>query len=114
MTSAGTKLVTETEVGNPLTSPAAHNSLEEVLTMAERCQTDPFCGNFGPLPMLEMKNRSRMAYSALVTAQDESGRVLAAWLSEPMFSTPEAATEHAEDVIGTEIWPLFSCCGGMD
>jgi hypothetical protein len=100
---SGTKQAMEI-VSNPFASPYAHVSLEEVLMTAGTCQTDPFCTSFGPMN----GPGSKPAFAALVTAQDRSGRLMAAWVSEPMFSTPEAAQEHAEEVIGPEIWNLFT------
>ena len=100
---SGTKLALDI-VSNPFANPSAHTTLEEVLMTAGTCQTDPFCTSFGPM----VGPGSKPAFAALVTAQDRSGRIQAAWVSEPMFSTPEAAQEHAEEVIGPEIWTLFT------
>ena len=93
-------------VGEPTTTPA-HVSLDEVLTLAGKNQTDPICMSLGPLDA----RSGKVAYAALVAAQDASGRLEAIWTSEPMFGSSEAAAEHAEDVIGVEIWPLlFNDC----
>ena len=93
-------------VSNPTTKPA-HVSLEEVLDVAASNQTDPLCLSFGPL----RSPGSKPVFAALVAVQDASGRLLASWTSEPVFGSSEAAVEHAEDVIGCEIWPLLcGCC----
>ena len=102
MTPSGTRMV-PVFVGEPETTAPAHISLDEVLTVAARNLTDPICMSLGPL-----KGTAEPTFAALVAAQDASGKLLAVWTSEPMFGSSEAAQEHAEDVIGSEIWPLFA------
>lgn len=102
MTLSGTRMV-PVFVGEPATTAPAHLSLDEVLTVAGKNSTDPLCMSFGPL-----KGSGRDTFAALVAAQDTSGKLLAVWTSGPIFSSSEAAQEHAEDVIGSEIWPLFA------
>jgi hypothetical protein len=104
MTPSGTRMVPvyvgETETTNP-----AHLSLNEVLDIAAEHQTDPVCLSLGPLK----GSTATPVFAALVAAQDASGRTKAIWTSEPMFGSAEAAQEHAQEVIGTELWPLLFC-----
>ena len=107
MPQSGTKMVSAS-VGTPKTNIPAHaTSLDEILDLAGKNQTDLICLSFGPLSSA-MSNK--VVYAALVAAQDASGELLATWTSEPMFDSSEAAVEHAQHVIGVEIWPLL--CGG--
>jgi hypothetical protein len=92
------------EVSNPAISSNQAHSLEDVLMIAGQCETDPFCTSFGPLP----GPGSKPAFAALITAQDRFGRLQAAWLSEPVFGTSEAALEHAEDMIGPDIYAIIA------
>ena len=68
--------------------------LEDVLMFAAKNQTEPVCVSFGP-----METGSQPAFAALIAAYSASGEIEAAWLSEPMFESPEAAIEHAEDLV---------------
>jgi hypothetical protein len=105
MTPSGTRMVPAL-VGEPeITLTPAHLSLDDVLTVAGKYETDPLCLSLGPLK----GSTNRHVFAALVAALDTSGTVQALWTSEPMFSSAEAAQEHAEDVIGTELWPLLFC-----
>jgi hypothetical protein len=87
-------------VSEPATTYNAH-TLEEVLMIAGRNGTEPFCSSFGPIG-------PKCLFAALVTAYNASGSLDAAWMSEPMFGTSRAALEHAEDLIGPEIFPIIS------
>ena len=86
-------------VSVPGSSTEAH-TLKEVLMIAGQYGTEPFCSSYG----------FQAPFAALITAQDASGNLQAAWVSEPMFGTPKAALNHAEDLCGPEIWPIISGC----
>ncbi len=101
MTPSGTRMAPEF-VSEP-EPKVAHITLDEVLNVAGRNSTDPLCMSLGPL-----KGSGGDTFAALVVAQDASGKLLAVWTSESMFGSSDAAQEHAEDVIGSEIWPLFA------
>lgn len=101
MSTSGTRMV-PAFVSEPATSNEAH-TLEEVLMIAGRNGTEPFCSRFGPIP----GPGSKPAFAALVTAYSASGSLDAAWISEFMFRTPEAAQEFAEDVCGPELWSIL-------
>lgn len=68
--------------------------LEDVLMVAAKNRTEPVCASFGPL-----ETGFKPAFAALIAAYNISGEIEAAWLSEPMFGSPEAAIEHGEDLI---------------
>lgn len=98
MSTSGTRMVPDS-LGEPATSDNAQ-TLEEVLVIAGNHGTDPFCSSFGPIG-------SRPLFAALITAHNASGHLEAAWMSEPMFGTPEAAQDHAEDLCGPELWSIL-------
>lgn len=89
-------------VSEPATSSNAH-TLEDVLQIAGHNGTEPFCSSYGPVGPRDL-------FAALVAAYNASGSLDAAWMSEPMFGTSQAALEHAEDVCGPEIWPIVGGC----
>lgn len=100
-THSGTQMVL-VDVSEP--EPAKAHTLEEVLTISGRNGTEPFCSSFGPIAGTSDKPR----FAALVMAYSASGTLDAAWMSEPVFGSPEAALDHAEDLVGPEIWPIIS------
>ncbi len=106
MATSGTRMV-PAFLGEPeTTQQIAHTPLEEVLMIAGRNGTEPFCSTFGPVP----GPASQPAFAALVMAYNASGSLDAAWMSEPMFGTAEAAQDYADDVIGPELWPILGGC----
>jgi hypothetical protein len=87
-------------VSEPATPNEAH-TLEEVLMIAGRNGTEPFCSSFGPIG-------PKYLFAALVTAYNASGSLDAAWMSEPMFGTSQAAQDYADDVIGPDIYAIIN------
>jgi len=51
-------------------------------------------------------------FAAAIAIQDEEGIVIAAWHSEPMFRSIHAALDHANDMLGCELFPLICDCDG--
>ena len=49
-------------------------------------------------------------FASVVAAQDASGHIVGIWVSEPMFSSPSAALDHAQDMLGCELFALI--CDG--
>jgi hypothetical protein len=88
------------------TEQIAHTPIEEVLRIAGKNCTEPFCSTFGPVP----GPGSKPAFAALVLAYNTSGGLDAAWMSEPIFDSSEAAQDYAEDVCGPEIWSILGGC----
>lgn len=104
MPTSGTRMVPEV-VSEPATTSKAH-TLEEVLMISGRNETEPFCSSFGPL----LGPGCKPVFAALIVAYNASGSLEAAWISEAMFGSPEAALEHAEDLVGPELWSILGGC----
>jgi hypothetical protein len=72
--------------------------LDELLEKAAALHTEPF--TFA-LPDGD-------AFAAAIAVSDGADPI-GLWLSELMFSSEESALDHAHDLLGSEIFPLFSC-----
>ena len=105
MATSGTRMV-PASLGAPETTSQIAHTLEDVLMIAGRNGTEPFCSTFGPVP----GPGSKHAFAALVLAYNASGSLDAAWMSEPMFGTAEAAQDYADDAVGPEIWSILGGC----
>ncbi len=82
--------------------------LNELLDKAASLHLDPV-----PLAVYELSypHSPTTVFAAAIAIKDKSGNILEAWHSEPMFGSPDAALEHAEDMMGCELFALI--CDGI-
>jgi hypothetical protein len=88
--------------------PLAHQTprlgLNEVLDKAAFHAGEP-----KPLAVYESSlTGTKPIFASAVAAYNASKVMVGIWVSEPMFGTAHVALDHAEDMLGCELFPIIS------
>lgn len=80
------------------------HGLNEVLDEAAIYHTDP-------IPLAHESSNPNV-YASVIAVKNALGEFVAVWHSEPMFRSIHAALDHANDMLGCELFPLICDCDG--